>query len=67
MSASFVDVLNDSTVTYVNLDAYWHPGEAPVEGWGYEAISPTGEVRPFATYAEAHAWRMAEVRASADY
>ena len=62
---SLVDILNESSVTFVDLDLYWNGGDAPVEGWGWEAISPTGECRPFATYAEAQAWRLLEVRTSA--
>ena len=62
---SLVDILNESTVTYVNLDLYWNGAQYPAGAWGWEAISPTGECRPFATYAEAQAWRLLEVRASA--
>lgn len=58
----FVDVLNESAVTYVRdveaLGWAWAGGQR--DGW--EAISPSGEIRCYDTYAEAQRWRMAEVR-----
>ncbi len=53
-----LDALNDSSVVFVrDLSRYW--GGEPREG--FEAISPTGEVRAFETYEAAQEWRMAEV------
>ena len=60
MSLAFVDALNLTAVTPVpDLAAYgW-----PIEGPGWEAYSPSGEVQAFATQREANAWRLDEVRA----
>ena len=57
---SFVDILNESAVTYVrDLAAY---GWAGPSGPGWEAISPTGEIRAFDDEVRAQAWRLDEVR-----
>lgn len=58
----FVDLLNETAVVYVpNLGA---------RGWGdfdgiagFEAYSPGGEIQAFATWREAHDWRIAEILA----
>lgn len=59
-----LDALNDSYVTFVrDIGRYWPSPEKSL-GWsgeGFEALSPTGEIRAFQTYDEAQAWRMAEV------
>lgn len=60
---SFIDILNESAVTYVrDLNAL---GYTSISGPGWEAISPTGEIRVFGTRYEAEKWRMAEVNACA--
>jgi hypothetical protein len=61
---NFIDALGESAVTFIlDLSAYgWD-----ITGSGWEAISPSGEIRAFATRDEAHAWRMAEVRDSLEW
>jgi hypothetical protein len=77
MSTSFLNALNESAVTYVAdlapgwatpADDYLPIGwtEQP-EGPGWEATSPQGEIRAFATREEAHAWRVSEVLAYVAY
>jgi hypothetical protein len=56
---SFIDVLNESSVTFVpDLGKFW----PHIDGAGFEAMSPTGEIQAFATQREANNWRMIEVR-----
>ena len=58
---TFIEILNDSTVTYVR-DLARYGWEVPASTPGWEACSPAGEFKHFATKAEAEAWRRAEVR-----
>lgn len=58
--ADFIDLLGQSSVTYIKPGRYNMP-----EGHCWEAISPGGEIRSFATWTEAHAWRVAECRQAA--
>jgi len=56
---AFVDALNDTAVTFVRELSGW--GWSGVTGPGFEvSLYRTGEIRAFSTYAEAHAWRVAE-------
>ncbi len=67
--ADFIDLLGQSSVTYIrDLREYgWNGG--PRRGFaaepGWEAISPTGEIRSSTTWTEAQAWRVAECRQAA--
>lgn len=70
MNETFVNALSLSAVVYIrNLNDYGWFGLGPEydrsEGpaSGYEAYSPRGEARAFATYQEANEWRLSEVRA----
>ena len=58
---TFIEILNDSAVTYVR-DLAQYGWDVPASTPGWEAISPAGEIKHFATRAEAEAWRQAEVR-----
>ena len=62
--STYIDTLNESAVVYVrDLAAYgWD-----IVGGGYEAYSPAGEIRAFTTYRAAQTWRLAEVRAFAEW
>ena len=54
-SLAFIAALNESPITFVTgLSLDWDG----VEGDGYEAYSIYGEVRAFATWADANAWRL---------
>lgn len=58
---SFVDLLNETSVTFVrDVGEFWRDLTGP----GFEATTPFGEIRAFASYAEAQAFRLAEVRAA---
>jgi hypothetical protein len=63
MVSGFVNVLNESAVTFVpRLSQYGYAHIPGTDDSGYEAISPTGEIKAFDSYRAANAWRMAEVR-----
>ena len=60
---SYIDILNESSVVFIT--------DLGRTGWnalagmpGFEAISPTGEIRPFVTRRGAEAWRRAEVNST---
>lgn len=59
---SFLELLNESSVTFVtDLGKYW--SDPALKGVsGYEAVSPGGEIRVFSNYADANAWRLAEIK-----
>jgi hypothetical protein len=59
LGLAFVDALNLSAIAPVADLSEW--GWA-LDGPGWEAYSPTGEVRAFRTHDAAHAWRIAAVR-----
>lgn len=74
--SKFLDALNDSAVTFVRdlTDYNWEVRDGQIVSTfateslgfsGWEAISPTGEIKAFFTREEAHAWRVAEVLAYA--
>lgn len=58
----FINLLNETSVTYIrDIGKY---GWLTIEGEptdAYEAISWTGEIRVFTTYARANEWRVREV------
>lgn len=59
---SYIDVLNDSAVTFIpDLSKYGWDYEG-ITGPGWEVYSPMGEVKAFRTKGEAEAWRLAQVK-----
>jgi hypothetical protein len=57
----FIDLLNQTYVVFVpDLTKYGWAGSWGTSG--FEACSPTGEIRAFRDWKAANAWRLAEVR-----
>lgn len=72
MPNTFLNVLNDTAVVFIRdlSDYNWEARDGEIVATaatespafsGWEAYSPFGEIRAFATREEAHAWRVTEV------